>query len=353
MKKYLIIYHVEDNDGVCSAAIILNHLLNNLKVDRKEIDLLGSTYNSLNKLQAKGTVEEEWPKEYNHIIMTDISFNDWKMMKFLHKTYGDNFTWIDHHAPIINISKKEKFDDIQGLRSTHDSAMYNAYIYLHDPFNQEPVPYIIKMLSAWDNWNYDREGIDQEFCRAFNKGFTIASNLSVNWYLERIDMILDTKLNHEFENGIHRIAETQERYDLQNIVVGIFNEGKKACEKEDDDNKEMIRINGDKEWNVNGIPAIFVVVHGQSNSLMFKSLQVENPMKNDLRVAIVAKHCSDGNWTISLYNIYDYNGDTTNPYYFHCGKYLQEKYNGGGHEGAAGCTVTVDKFCKILKSKTV
>ena len=31
-------------------------------------------------------------------------------------------------------------------------------------------------------------------------------------------------------------------------------------------------------------------------------------------------------------------------------KYI-EQY--GGHEGAAGCTLTVDKFCKVLKSKTL
>ncbi len=350
MKKFLIVYHVEDNDGVCSAAIILNHLLENLHIDRKEIDLLGSTYNSLNRLQAKGVVEEEWPKQYNHVIMTDISFNDWKMMKFLHKTFGDNFTWIDHHAPIINLSKKEKFDDIQGLRSTQNSAMYNAYIYLHDPFKQEQVPYVIWMLSAWDNWNYEREGIKQEFCRAFNKGFTIASSLSVNWYLSNINMILDKNINYEF---MCKVAQSNESYESQSQIINIYNEGKKACEKEDDDNKEMIRTNGDKEWNVNGIPAIMVATTGATNSLMFKSLMVDKPTASDLRIAIVAKHCSDGNWTISLYNIYDFGGDTSNPFYFHCGKYLQEKYNGGGHEGAAGCTLTVDKFCKVLKSKTL
>lgn len=356
MKKFLIVYHVEDNDGVCSAAIILNHLLENLHIDRKEIDLLGSTYNSLNRLQAKGVVEEEWPKQYNHVIMTDISFNDWKMMKFLHKTFGDNFTWIDHHAPIINLSKEHDFDSIQGMRSTLNSAMYNAYIYLHDPFHQVEAPYVLKVLSAWDNWTYERDGYDQEFCRAFNRGFTIESNLSVNWYLEHIKMILDPDLSPIMaftDPTKHTAEEIVEKTEMLSYVTEIFKTGKKACEKEDDENKEMIRVNGDKEWNVNGIPAIFVVTTGATNSLMFKSLMVDKPTASDLRIAVVAKHCSDGNWTISLYNIYDFDGDTSNPFYFHCGKYLQEKYNGGGHEGAAGCTLTVDKFCKVLKSKTL
>lgn len=347
MKKYLIVYHVEDNDGVCSAAIILHHLLENNHIDRSEIDLLGSTYNSLNRLQAKGTVENDWPNDYGHIIMTDISFNDWKIMKWLYKTYGNNFTWIDHHAPIIKLSKQHGFDEIQGIRDTSNSAMYNAYVYLFDPFKQDTVPYVIRMLSAWDSWTYDRESIDQDFCRAFNKGFTLESSLSVNWYLDNMPLVMaDIKsIFHTIDNEV-----TTGKHLALRKIYGI---GKEACEKEDNDNKDMIRLNGDKEWNVDGIPAIFVVIHGHSNSLMFKSLQVNNPTLSDLRVAIAAKHCSDGNWTISLYNIYDYKGDKSNPYYFHCGEYLQKKYNGGGHEGAAGCTVTVDKFCKILKSKTL
>jgi len=348
MKKFLIVYHSEDNDGVCSAAIILNYLINNLKIDRKNIDLLGSTYNSLNKLQENDVVTEKWPKEYDHIIMTDISFNDWKIMKWLYNTFANKFTWIDHHAPIIKLSKEHNFDDIEGLRNISNSAIYNAYVYLYDPFKLEKIPYVVWMLSAWDNWNYEREGINQEFCRAFNKGFTIESKLSVNWYLNNISLILDNKLNGDFINAI---VESNEISDLQSQIINIYNKGKEACEREDEDNKELIRINGDKSWNVNGIPAIMVSTTGSTNSLMFKSLQVKDPSINDLRIAIVAKHCSDGNWTISMYNIYDFKGVRENPLYFHCGEYLQKKYNGGGHEGAAGCTLTVNKFCKILKSK--
>ena len=330
MKKYLIVYHQEDNDGVFSAAIIKHYLMTSLNVSKDEI-----TYNSLNKLQANGTVEN-WSNEYNHIIITDISFNDWKVMKWLSKTFGENFTWIDHHAPIINISIKEGFDNVNGIRDSANSAIWNAYKYLYDPFMEKQFPFVVKMLSAWDSWTYEREGIETEWCRAFNKGFTICSELSVAWYIERINMFLG---NHT--------------YDGEGYIKSIEKIGREACEREDNANKELIRTNGDKEWTVNGIPAIMVVTTGGTNSLMFKSLQLENHTETDLRVAAVFKHCSDGNWTLSLYNIYDLKGDTSNPMYFHCGKYLQEKYNGGGHEGAAGCTITVDKFCKMLKSKTI
>lgn len=335
MKKYLIVYHQEDNDGVFSAAIIKHYLMNTLNVAKDDIELLPATYNSLNKLQQNEKIYD-WPKEFGHIIITDISFNDWKVMKWLSKTFGDNFTWFDHHAPIINISIKEGFDHVNGIRDISNSAIWHVYKYLYDPFMEGDFPLVVKMLSAWDSWTYEREGIEQEYCRAFNKGFTISSELSVAWYIERMDLFL---CNHTYDGG--------------GVIKGIEKAGRVACEIEDNDNKELIRTNGDKEWHVNGIPAIMVVTTGATNSLMFKTLQVKDHTEDDLRVAAVFKHCSDGNWTLSLYNIYDLKGDTSNPMYFHCGKYLQEKYNGGGHEGAAGCTISTEKFCKMLKSKTI
>ena len=38
---------------------------------------------------------------------------------------------------------------------------------------------------------------------------------------------------------------------------------------------------------------------------------------------------------------------------FHCGTYLKNKYGGGGHEGAAGATISIDTFINILKTKSI
>jgi hypothetical protein len=40
MKKYLIIYHREDNDGLFSMAIIYNYLINRLGEDKDDIELM-------------------------------------------------------------------------------------------------------------------------------------------------------------------------------------------------------------------------------------------------------------------------------------------------------------------------
>jgi oligoribonuclease NrnB/cAMP/cGMP phosphodiesterase (DHH superfamily) len=334
MKKFLIIYHQEDNDGVLSAAIFKYYLLYNLKIGPKDVELLPATYNTLKTIVEKKEYEK-WKENYAHIIMTDISFNDSSIMLWLKKNYKENFTWVDHHAPIIKESIAKDFDDINGIRRTDHSAIYNAWLYLYDPFGEKEIPEVIKMLSAWDSWTYEDEGIDPEYCRAYNKGFTITSQLKVGWWMNNMELI------------IHDSA------DNAAFISSIYESGKKECDRQDSADIEMIRVNGDPTWKVNDIPAIMVVTTGQTNSFMFRSLQVENPTEENIRVAAVFKHCKDGNWTLSLYNIYDYKGKKDNPLYFHCGEYLHDKYNGGGHEGAAGCTIGIDKLYLMLKSKKI
>lgn len=334
MTKYLLIYHQEDNDGVLSAAIMKKWIVETLKQPSSEIKLFPATYGRLNNVQ-ESKEYLEWPNQYDTVIMTDISFNDAKMMKWLYKTYKDKFIWIDHHAPIIKESTKLDFDEAIGIRRTDHSAIWCMYKFLYDPLDTEKVPLTVRMLSAWDSWTYDAEHIDQDFCRMFNKGITLVSNLKVSWWIKNYDLL-----------DIDVTPETPKFNE-------IYKTGKHECELEDARNVEMIRTNGDPTWTVNGIPAIMVATTGSTNSLMFKSLQVMDPSETDLRIAVVMKHCKDGNWTVSLYNIYDFNGNKSNPLYFHCGEYLHEKYNGGGHEGAAGCTLSVKQFCKAIKSKSL
>ena len=79
---------------------------------------------------------------------------------------------------------------------------------------------------------------------------------------------------------------------------------------------------------------------GPSNSVMFSSV------KDKVDNGIVFKRDKSGSWVISLYNTTD--GDE-----FHCGDYMKKRYNGGGHSGAAGGTVSERDFIKILKDKRI
>ena len=338
MKEYLIIYHKEDNDGVFSAAIFYDYLVNVLKYKLEDLYFMGADYNDLSKFVNDNPVKE-LHKDFKHIIMTDISFNDAKYMKALWKEFGHDFIWCDHHAPIIKASFENRFDDIPGIRDTGRSAILCAWKFLYDQFDEEynnkKVPELLRILSAWDSWTYEKEGYNFEFVRDVNKGVTNQYNLNLGHVEKLIEII---RLYHK-----NNMGDTDIINDMQSI-------GHVINEYEDRTMENIVKNSGDCSWKViindeNGKPLIrtaCTIFHqGSSNSTMFKSL-----IGKGIEQGLVFKHQPNGNWVLSMYNIYD-NTD------FHCGEFLKEKYNGGGHKGAAGCTLTQEQFIKILENKTI
>jgi len=325
MKKYLVVYHFEDNDGVVSAAMVIDHLIKN-GTDRKNIDILPANYNILSEIVDKGKFEEVFAG-YDSIIMTDISFNDWHQMVRV-RDITPKFIWVDHHKPIIDTSFAQKFDDIDGIRDTTRSAILNMYKYLYDPFDAEynngEVPILLRYLSAYDSWSYDREKLDFERCRYVNEGVNLEYGLNLEYVVNEFELFLETKSEE------------------MNFFKEILANGEASIRKKDEFNAALIERAGEPGWTVAGKrSAIMLVTSGGTNSVMFKSV------KDKYDNAIVFKHEANGNWIVSMYNINDDHG-------FHCGEYLKEKYNGGGHEGAAGCTIKdLDVLFNMFKTKSI
>ena len=345
-EKYLIIYHREDNDGLFSGSIMYDYLIHKLNIDPENIDRLPADYNILAEFSKEMKVEELHQK-YMLIIMVDISFNDWKYMKKLYKEFNTDFVWCDHHAPIIHLSQEKHFNEIPGVRDTNRSAILNVWKYLYDQFdedyNKRAVPEYLRILSAWDSWTYEREELNFEFCRNVNKGTTIKLNLDMNEILpiirDLVEIYVDGK--NKFEFSMDELIRDFEEY------------GKILNRYDDIVMQNILNESGDKEWQldlsdeeiaVTKFRKACAIFHqGQSSSALFYSLRETNP---ELKNVIVFKHQNNNNWVISLYNIYD--NDT-----FHCGDFLRDKYSGGGHKGAAGCTLTQEQFIKILKNKVL
>lgn len=333
MKKFLLIYHKEDNDGVISAALLYDWILNKLNTSKENIDLLPADYNILSKF-AKAYCDEEQLKElhenYDIIVMTDISFNNIKFMQKLYNEFNNNFVWFDHHAPIINTSYKHKFGNCPGIRDTNKSAILCVYEYLYDTFNlyykKKEIPELLRILSAWDSWTYEREGYDFNYVKNINKGVTDKYGLDIYKVLDDIE---------KFKSLI------------QTGLIDIFYQHGRVLNEYDDRTMEnIIKSSADTSWEVKSplstIHKACAIFHqGATNSTMFKTLK-----GTDIKHALVFKHQPDGNWVLSMYNI---NDDED----FHCGDFLREKYNGGGHKGAAGCTLDEKTFIKILKSKQI
>ena len=351
MYKYLLIYHEEDNDGLFSGAIFYDYLTTKINVDKKDIHLLGATYNSLNDF-IKWHPIKEIQNEYESIIMTDISFNDAGYMKQLYDLYGDKFIWCDHHKPIIDESYKQKFDLCPGVRNIQKSAILCVYEFLYDALNEKynqidiekPIddccrefPEFFRILSGWDSWSWDNEGFSKDWVRNVNKGTTVEFNLDFNKIFEVVHYIVGI-----YHDGLDI------RYE-NDLIYKMYNLGKSLNDYDDITMENIIKTSGDKDWKIRVedkdkgrplyIKACAIFHQGATNSLMFQSLK-----KSGIEIGLVFKHCPNSNWVLSMYNVRD-------EYWFHCGEFLKERYNGGGHKGAAGCTLTEEQFINILQKR--
>ena len=316
-EQYLIIYHKEDNDGLFSMAIIYNYLIIEKNINKDNIKLFGADYNDLDKL----SLDDDIIKNSTHIYISDVSFDTVEKMMQLKEMFGENLVWIDHHKPMIDNSISKGFDDIKGIRDTKHSALYNAFKYLYPTHN---IPELFKLLSAWDSWSYDAEGIDFDLCKYINIGVNNIYNLNPDYIINYVYLLI--YIYNDYINP----PDIDELYEIGKFEAKIL----------DRTYENNVKAYGDFSWTVNGRTACAMFIQGPSNSQMFKVC------KDKIQNGIVFKRLPDSNWALSLYN-------TDNQHDFHCGEYLKKHFNGGGHEGAAGCQISEELFINILKQKKI
>ena len=355
-KKYLIIYHKEDNDGLFSSALLYFYLIHELKANINNIGLLGADYNELNKISKTWDIKELHEK-YDVILMTDISFNDINYMKELYNEFGNDFIWCDHHAPIIKLANQNKLYDIPGVRNIKQSALLCVYDYLYNPFGLKDsrIPKLFKVLSAWDSFTFEENGYTLDYVRNVNVGVLAEFKLNLDLIIPFIAKLMkESNLTVSDVDYLAKICN-----DKNTDVSTYYDKGKLINNYENFKNELLIKDQADFNWNIYhdnviiahdeeiDIPrkAAALFIQGASSSLMFKSV-VDPEIKN----GIVFKRNKDGSWSISLYNIRN-DEPVEEKGGFHCGKFMQKYYNGGGHMGAAGCTVSEEEFLKILKNK--
>lgn len=316
-EQYLIIYHKEDNDGLFSMAIIYNYLIIEKNINKDSIKLFGADYNDLDKL----SLDDDIIKNSTHIYISDVSFDTVEKMIQLKEMFGENLVWIDHHKPMIDNSISKGFDDIKGIRDTKHSALYNAFKYLYPTHD---IPELFKLLSAWDSWSYDAEGIDFDLCKYINIGVNNIYNLNPDFIINYVYLLI--YIYNDYINP----PDIGELYEIGKFEAKIL----------DRTYENNVKAYGDFSWTVNGRTACAMFIQGPSNSQMFKVC------KDKVQNGIVFKRLPDSNWALSLYN-------TDNQHDFHCGEYLKKHFNGGGHEGAAGCQISEELFINILKQKKI
>lgn len=343
IKNALVIYHREDNDGVCSAAIVSQFLKNFGNPDVK-VRFFGCNYAELSAIwqdhqDCVGSVVKDkltrWVEDFDHIYMVDISFNEADAMEYVFKTMPVGcFTWCDHHRPIIEFSlynaDKYGFGGTPGIRNTSQSALLNTWEHMTKVSNIGIQPSrSLVMLSDYDSWSWVRKdeyaGDNKDRLFALNTGFTRRSNLKVNWFEDYILNIL-----HDNIQGMRTIEDDCLQY------------GTIILEYDRERTTRAIRSHGDLNWTIGGEPACALFTTDRFNSQSFTNVFAGS----DIKHGITFKREPDGRWVLSAYNVSE---DST----FDCGAYLKANYGGGGHKGAAGCTISQAQFIEMLVSHKV
>lgn len=335
--KVLLIYHKDDNDGVYSAALIYRYLDEKLEVPVESITPFGADYNKLDSM--KNDINA-WKEKYTSVIMTDISFNDWRAMSRLYKLFADKFIWIDHHGPAIRQSVDHGYDKACGLRETWTSAIGLAYEWLWDPLrvnkSNTVMPSILQYLAGWDSWNPFAYGIqDMDKCMAINLAVNMDTHLSLPRAIQEVrDMMYSD--GSESDHGRSSFYSLQE----SGWIILEYQKAQWAT---------LVKGNAEYGWTVNGRPAVAMFLQGPTTSKMFESI------KDQVDCAIVFKHSTNGKWSGSVYNI---NEEKDKKEYgkimLHVGNYLKSIFKvAGGHSGCGGFTISQSKFLNLLKTKTL
>lgn len=298
--KALVVFHRVDYDGIFSFSIV-NDYYSNLGYT---VLAYGWNYGDV--------VNEDvlFGVDYDVVFMADVTLPTNTMLKLKEKY--PNMVWCDHHVTQVDESVKFGFDDLCGVRQVGKAACAIVWEYLHP---NDPMPYCVKLASVYDVW--DKEGDDWEgavmpfqvgMMHKYTKSAERVSKHFTELCSDCSEVITIGKTINEYLEKQHESWVDRFAFDV--IVDGRF----KA--------KAMIGVT--------------------FSSVVFKSL-----LGDDYDLFIVAN--KNGN-AEDAYNVSMYK--TEKQIEFSCGFYMKEKYQGGGHDAAAGCQVTLEQFVRLINDKT-
>lgn len=335
-----IIYHKEDNDGVFSAAIASH----SLKDRCKRLDLIPVTYTEINKLTdtcvtMKNLLDDD---DNDLLIMLDVSMTPDNMEK-VYQVWKNNFIWCDHHRPIILAShqKPYTFGNCPGYHDRIDqSALIATYKYFNgmiDDGDISELPYLLQALGVYDSWTHKLRGFDFDLINHINYAITYDTHLSVDYVLQDLGFFMSPDCDGEFCKSLAKYGESIEKMKIADV-------------------RNILENNADFSWKVSDDRnAVAFFSNIRYNTAIYKtalSQVLEDPSSTvgNANCKNIIVFSNDINFpdkvTMSLYNV-----DDTDK--FDCGAYLKEKYNGGGHVGAAGCVLTSSKAKAIMENHAI
>ncbi len=287
----LCIYHSNDLDGKCSAAI--------LQREYPKIELYGMGYG------------EKFPYDKLHsdtvLYMVDFSLPIDEMIAVYQKVM--RFVWIDHHKTAIDVANDagSKFNPF-GLRRVGAGACQLTWEHL---YKTRLVPAGIYYLSKYDVFDFEKGGDIEGF--QFGMRSYDTSPMSDIW-----EKVFGEKTSAEDQNKIITEGYGIMRYRDQEYkeYLEMFGRTVKLPAIPPDEIELQVYKKGMK---IKDGHRCLAVNRGKGNTFMFQSADDDG---FDIYIAFVMR--PEGTWLVSLYST---TVDVSE---------IAEKYEGGGHVNAAG-----------------
>lgn len=300
-KKSLICWHLTDYDGVFSACIVKDWLTKY----QPETEIISVPWTHGNP------IPEFKEMEFDEIYIVDISFPP-EIMKWLKANV--DVCWIDHHVTAINLSEKNGYSDIDGLRRVGRGACELCWNF----FYKNPLPKVIDYISCYDVWDHSK----------------------YDWNLEIVPFQLALKARYGV--GLDQIY-----VDFNNFVTmgfnlnGMLEAGRMISRYEDRQFRAAIKSYAFPVTVAGKFKGIAMLTNSMGSRIF-------DSVKEDYDVYVTANRRTDeeGNpyFTAGLYS-------EQGRIDFNLGEYVQKKFGverAGGHQFSCGTSLTKEEFMELV-----
>lgn len=285
--KTLVIYHANCNDGFAAAAVVFSVLKDSADYIPLQYDQRDEFFDS-----------KVW--EGNHIYVLDFSFSAEQTAAMKEGT--EAFVWLDHHETAIRPWLGETGFCYAEPNIRLDLNFCGAALtWMH--FYRSPPPMFIDYIDDWDRWKF----LFGETTRYFNAALGCEPRTLQHW------STLITDPNPK-------------------AIEEIIAKGKTL--RTDHERRIKIMAEGKREIVIDGQTGYICNAHSQYASDLGNLLAIESEsfgvtyfIDNDLTVRVSFR--SVGSRDVSK---------------------IAQKFGGGGHKNAAGCTITLKELTEWLTS---
>lgn len=305
MSKKILCLHHTDLDGAMSGGIV------GYWAKEHDYEISYKPYNYGYDL---------FPSDFNGfdiVFAVDISFgqdNPW-----VYEYLGKRLIWIDHHKTAIEYEKDHIPFKVFGLREIGVGACELVWRYL---FPNEKTPTLVQYLSAYDVW--DKTRFDWELVEQIEWG-----------------------AKEEYGNSAKCLCHYLELRDagFYDAIEDLRAKGESILSYLESDYKAKLKSNGfyipRLEVETVGSFRVLALNTNEFSSKVFSS--VYNPEEFDIMIpfAIVPEDNKPGEFYVRVsFYTENPNIDVSR---------IAKLFGGGGHKGAAGCTMSLEDIQELLK----